>query len=183
MSNPKKRRRWQSKPATLKKYSIDLSDGFRIVAEYTWLRGKITKFALILIRKKDSEDGYHMICRYGTAHGFAHLDQLDYKGAVIEKVAVTGVKSYKTAYTHAKDDLQKNTGAIGRRTLKHRVKSGPKTKTIRAAASGSGKKGNLHVYSVESDPMAKLLVADGFQEMTEAEYEKVRPYLTPKKDK
>jgi hypothetical protein len=108
MTTPQKRRRWQSKPAFLKKYSIDLSDGFLIVAEYTWQRGKITKFALILIRKKEAEEGYHALCRYDTAHGFAHLDRLDYRGRVIEKVAVPGITSYKTAYTHAKDDLQKN---------------------------------------------------------------------------
>ncbi len=108
MTTPRKKRRWQSKAAILKKYNINLSDGFRIVAEYTWLRGKITKFALILIREKESEDGHHAICRYDTAHGFAHLDRLDYRGTVIEKVAVPGITSYKTAYTYAKGDLQKN---------------------------------------------------------------------------
>jgi len=31
--------------------------------------------------------------------------------------------------------------------------------------------------------MAQVLLASGFREMTEAEYEKVRPYLKPKKVK
>jgi len=49
--------------------------------------------------------------------------------------------------------------------------------------SSKGKKKKLGVYSIEKDPMAQLLIADGFREMTDSEYGKVRPYLMPKKAK
>jgi hypothetical protein len=68
----------------------------------------MTDFALILIRPKERRDGFHMICRYDTAHDFAHLDLLDSEGRITEKVAVPGIKSYKTALTYAQDDLKKN---------------------------------------------------------------------------
>jgi len=108
MVSPKKKRRWQPKPAIFKKYAIELPDGFRIVAQYWWLPGKMTDFALVLIRAKGSSVGYHMICRYDTAHDFAHLDLLDDEGRVLEKVAVPGNLSYKEAFLYAQDDLKKN---------------------------------------------------------------------------
>jgi hypothetical protein len=108
MTTSQKKRRWQAKSPLLKKYNIELPDGFRIVAEYVWQRGKMPKFALILIRENEQSGEYDMICRYDTAHDFAHLDLLDSKGRVIEKVAVSGMMSYKAAYTHAKNDLQTN---------------------------------------------------------------------------
>jgi uncharacterized protein (UPF0254 family) len=43
------------------------------------------------------------------------------------------------------------------------------------------KKKGPDAYSIKNDPMARMLMASGFREMTDAEYEKVRPYLTPKK--
>jgi hypothetical protein len=67
--------------------------------------------------------------------------------------------------------------------LTRRLKSGPKTKTVRVTGSSKGKKRKLVAYSIENDPMAQLLGADGFREMTDAEYGKVQPYLTPKKAK
>jgi len=73
--------------------------------------------------------------------------------------------------------------STGKHTLRHRLKSGPKTKTVRVTDSNKGKKRKLAVYSTENDPMAPLLIADGFCEMTDAEYGKVRPYLMPKKAK
>jgi len=45
------------------------------------------------------------------------------------------------------------------------------------------KKPASNVYRVENDPMIPLLKAAGFREMTDAEYNEVRPYLTPKKAK
>ena len=108
MVNPIKKRRWRSKPAIFKKYSIELADGFRIVAEYQWLPGKMKDFALVLIRPKGSAAGYDMICRYDTAHDFAHFDLLNNEGRVVEKVAVPGNLSYKEAFLYAQDDLKKN---------------------------------------------------------------------------
>jgi len=49
--------------------------------------------------------------------------------------------------------------------------------------SSKSRKSKSVVYSFENDPMAQLLVAEGFREMTDAEYEEVRPYLMPKKAK
>jgi hypothetical protein len=43
------------------------------------------------------------------------------------------------------------------------------------------KKKNQAVYSIKNDPMARMLMASGFREMTDAEYGKVRPSLMPKK--
>jgi len=37
------------------------------------------------------------------------------------------------------------------------------------------------IYSVEKDPMAQMLLASGFREMTDAEYKEIAPYLQPKK--
>jgi len=79
MTNPRKRRRWQSKPPVLNKHVIELEEGFQIVLEYSWVRGKITRFAAILIFPRGTKPGYHMICRYDTAHNFAHLDLLNQK--------------------------------------------------------------------------------------------------------
>jgi hypothetical protein len=56
-----------------------------------------------------------------------------------------------------------------------------KTKIVGVAGISKSKKKSLDVYSIENDPMAQLLIADGFREMTDAEYEEVRPYLKPKK--
>jgi hypothetical protein len=108
MPTSHKKRRWKPKASVLKKYNIELSDGFLIVAEYQWVPGKMTDFALILIRPKEQRDGFHMICRYDTAHDFAHLDLLDSEGKVMEKMAVPGITSYKAAFTYAQDDLKKN---------------------------------------------------------------------------
>jgi len=103
-----KRRRWQSKKPVLNKHVIELPEGFRIVVDYSWLRGKIPHFALILIRAHETKPGYHMVCRYDTAHNFAHLDLLNQKGEVMEKVAVPGNLRYKEAFNHAQDDLKKH---------------------------------------------------------------------------
>lgn len=108
MINPKKKRRWQRAQAIPKKHVIDLPEGFRIVAEYGWLRGKITRFATILIRPREGKDGNHMICRYDTAHNFAHLDLLNHQGKVMEKVAIPGNLKYKEAFLYAQDDLKKS---------------------------------------------------------------------------
>jgi len=67
--------------------------------------------------------------------------------------------------------------------LRHRLNNGIKSKTVRVPGSSKNKKTKLDTYSVENDPMAQLLIADGFREMTDAEYEEVRPYLKPKKVK
>jgi hypothetical protein len=67
--------------------------------------------------------------------------------------------------------------------LKRRLKNVPKTKTGRIAGSSKSKEKKSIAYSVKCDPMAQLLVADGFREMTDAEYGKVRPYLLSKKAK
>ncbi len=76
---------------------------------------------------------------------------------------------------------KRTTSATGKHTLKRRLKSGPRTKTVRMTGSSKDKKKKAVAYSIENDPMAKLLIADGFREMPDAEYEKVRPYLVPKK--
>jgi len=54
---------------------------------------------------------------------------------------------------------------------------------MRVTSSGKVKGTKPVVYSVENDPMARLLVANGFREMSDSEYSKVKPYLTPKKAK
>jgi len=108
MTTPQKKRRWQSKKPFLNKHVVELPEGFRVVLEYWWLRGKITRFAAILILPRGTEPGYHMICRYDTAHNFAHLDLLNQKGDVMEKVAVPGNLRYKDAFLYAQDDLKKN---------------------------------------------------------------------------
>lgn len=94
--------------AVPKRHAVDLKEGFRLIVEYGWLRGKITKFAIILIRPREGKTGYHMVCRYDTAHDFAHLDLLNNQGKVMEKVAVPGNLTYKEAFLYAQDDLKKN---------------------------------------------------------------------------
>ena len=52
--------------------------------------------------------GSEEICRYDTAHDFAHLDILDHKRKVINKVVMTGSPGYKKAITYAINDLKTN---------------------------------------------------------------------------
>jgi hypothetical protein len=108
MPRPQKKRRWQKAGPILKKHVIELEEGFRIVAEYWWLPGKIARFAIILIFPYEAKLGYHMVCRYDTAHNFAHLDLLNQKGKVMEKVAIPSNLKYKEAFLYAQDDLKKN---------------------------------------------------------------------------
>lgn len=61
-----------------------------------------------MIRLHDENEGSDEICRYDTAHDFAHLDILDHRRKVINKVAMIGSPSYKKAITHAIDDLKTN---------------------------------------------------------------------------
>jgi hypothetical protein len=65
--------------------------------------------------------------------------------------------------------------------LKHRLKIVPKIKAALASHPVKNKKKNPKVYSIKNDPMARMLVASGFREMSDAEYAKVRPSLMPKK--
>jgi hypothetical protein len=65
--------------------------------------------------------------------------------------------------------------------LRHRLKSVRKVKVAHAPQPGKSKKKNRVVYSIKNDPMARMLMASGFREMTDLEYGKVRPSLMPKK--
>jgi hypothetical protein len=107
-ANPKKIRRWRKRPPTSKRISIELPDDFRMVVDYWWRRGKVLRFAAVLVRSRKNADGWIEICRYDTAHGFAHLDVLDERGKVINKIPLSGHSSYKTAITYAVADLKEN---------------------------------------------------------------------------
>jgi hypothetical protein len=106
--NPVKLKRWEQKEPRRESYKIHLKAGFVIIVEYWWKAGKITRFATPLIRLHDEDQGSDEICRYDTAHNFAHLDILDDKRNVINKVAITGSPSYRKAITYAIDDLKTN---------------------------------------------------------------------------
>lgn len=76
--------------------------------EYWFQHGVITRFATVLIRLRDEGEGSDEICRYDTAHGFAHLDIRDNRRKVIHKLAVPGAPSFKRAIEYAIDDLKTN---------------------------------------------------------------------------
>ena len=104
----KKQKRWQKPTPKLTTFKIPLDGGFVIIVEYWSQRGQITRFATVLIRLRDEDEGSDEICRYDTAHGFAHLDVLDNKRRVIHKIAVPGEPSYRRAIEHALNDLKTN---------------------------------------------------------------------------
>jgi hypothetical protein len=107
-ANPKKVRRWKKREARSKRYSIVLEDGFVIVVGYLWKPGMVLKFAVILMKLRTDTGEWDEICRYDTAHGFAHLDILDENRKVINKIPMSGSLSYKEAVTYAIDDLKEN---------------------------------------------------------------------------
>lgn len=107
-ANPKKLKRWQRQEPKHHRYTIHLENGFIIIVEYWSKSGKITRFATPLIRLHDKDHGSDEICRYDTAHDFAHLDILDHDRKVINKVAINGSPSYKKAITYAINDLKAN---------------------------------------------------------------------------
>ena len=105
---PKKLKRWKRREPKLQRHKIHLRDGFIIIVEYWFKKGKITRFATPLIHLQDDGAGSEEICRYDTAHDFAHLDILDHNRKVINKVALSGAPSYKKAITYAIHDLKTN---------------------------------------------------------------------------
>jgi hypothetical protein len=107
-ANPKKIRRWKRKEARSKRYSISIGHGFVIVVEYLWKAGKVIKFAAVLTKFRVSVRGWDEICRYDTAHGFAHLDILDEHRDVINKIPLSGAASYNEAFTYAINNLKEN---------------------------------------------------------------------------
>jgi hypothetical protein len=63
-----------------------------------------------------SEDGNPIqICRYDTAHGFAHLDILSRKGNLLRKIRLTTLSTYQEALEYALADFKENYQAYGRR--------------------------------------------------------------------
>ncbi len=107
-ATPKKIRRWKRKEARSNRYSIRIDNGFVVVVEYLWKAGKVIKFAAVLTRFRVGIGGWDEICRYDTAHGFAHLDILDEHRKVINKIPLSGVASYNEAFTYAINDLKEN---------------------------------------------------------------------------
>ena len=71
----------------------------------------------------------------------------------------------------------------GKHTGPRHSKAAANAKPVRQGFPAKARKNPPAAYSIEEDPMAQVLLASGFREMTEAEYEKVRPYLKPKKVK
>ena len=110
-----KQKRWRALKPKPTRFKIPLEDGgFVIVVEY-WLRkGAIIRFAAVLIQLHVEDQGSDEICRYDTAHGFAHLDILDNKRRVIEKIAIPGKPSYEDALTYALADLKINYQKYGK---------------------------------------------------------------------
>jgi hypothetical protein len=75
------------------------------------------------------------------------------------------------------------TNGTGKSTSKPRLKVAAKKKIVASPRTNLIKDAASNIYHVENDPMIPLLKAAGFREMTDAEYEKVQPYLMPKKTK
>jgi len=107
-ATPKKLKRWKHRAPKLNRHKIFLNDGFVIVVEYWFKEGQVTRFATVLIRPHDDGDGSDEICRYDTAHDYAHLDILDHNRKVIKKMAIVGLPSYERAISYAISDLKAN---------------------------------------------------------------------------
>ena len=107
-ATPKKLKRWKRRVPKRKEYKIFLNDGFVVIVQYWFKEGKVTRFATVLIRLRDHGAGSDEICRYDTAHDYAHLDILDHNRKVIKKVAIVGLTSYERAITYAITDLKAN---------------------------------------------------------------------------
>jgi hypothetical protein len=106
--NPKKRKRWKARPACTRQHIIELDGGLRVIVEYGWKAGNMSDFAVVLIYVHENGTTSDQICRYDTAHGYAHLDVLDTHRNVIKKVALPSNLSYKEALNYAINDLKAN---------------------------------------------------------------------------
>jgi hypothetical protein len=95
------------RPISPRGFRIYLDDGFVIIVEYWSRRGEMLRFAAVLIRLLDTDDGSEEVCRYDTAHDFAHLDILDRKRRVIDKI-ILPYAGYKKALQYAIHDFKTN---------------------------------------------------------------------------
>lgn len=68
-------------------------------------RGKIIFFRVQYETKIN--DTWHPVIRYDTAHGFAHRDQLNIKGDIVQKTPLFN-QDYNDALTFAENDLKSN---------------------------------------------------------------------------
>jgi hypothetical protein len=93
------------RPIATHSFRISLPDGFVIIVEYWLNQGTLTKFAAILIRFLEDSEDTEEICRYDTAHDFAHLDVLDDRRKVIDKVKLPH-GSFQKALAYAIHDLK-----------------------------------------------------------------------------
>jgi hypothetical protein len=84
-----------------KNWIKNLSDGFYIRVFLTTVLGNIVDFSVVLIYQDEC------IARYDTAHGFAHLDRMGKRNALIEKERYDNLP-LEEAFTYALNDLSQN---------------------------------------------------------------------------
>ena len=84
-----------------KEWIKHLPNGFEILVRLISLRGKIEKFAIVLMH--DGED----ITRYDNAHDLPHRDVLGRKNAFVKKVWYDNMTNAE-AFEHAINDLSAN---------------------------------------------------------------------------
>jgi hypothetical protein len=109
---PGKKPRWSS-IGQRTELRIHLDGGFEIFGEYVLLRGRVLKFAVVLLWR-DEQENVLQVRRYDTAHGFAHLDILSRKGNLLRKVRLTEPANYQEALEYALADFKENYQAYGR---------------------------------------------------------------------
>jgi rhamnogalacturonyl hydrolase YesR len=113
------------------------------------------------------------ICRYDTAHGFAHLDILDEHRKVINKIPLSGTASFKEALTYAINDLKKATRNTGKT-----IAPGKRKTAIKAFRSIVTHLKNMD----EPKEMDRLLKKMGARKLTRKEEREYRHLFEPLKN-
>jgi hypothetical protein len=100
-------------PGRSQEHRAFLGDGFELLVRYRLDRGEVVDFAVVLFREQE-ETVPQELCRYDTAHGFAHLDILTRSGSLRKKIRILHLPGYKEVFEYAIADLKTNREAYWR---------------------------------------------------------------------
>jgi hypothetical protein len=87
-------------------FEIQLGNGFFIVADFTRVDGIVVSFVVRLMYINEELELLD-IARYDGAHGVPHLDQMDQRGRLIQKLWIPGL-DFDRAVEYALEDFKRN---------------------------------------------------------------------------